>query len=439
MKKRLLAGLIAAVLGVSALAGCGGSKSASGEAKGSEGAGSEEGGDKIVIWCWDKSDSRAEMNQVFTDKTGIAVEMVAVESKDIAQKLQTTMAAGGDMPDVVWLEATYRGKLLSMDVWEDITKDPYNFDTSQMLDYLLPLETSPDGTYVGPECPSVAGMAYKRDLAKEYFGTDDPAELEAMFSDWESFKKAGEEVQKKSDGKVFMLPSLGAAGIMMKGTTDEPFIEGDKLNLDSSMAPILEELIEFKRLGVCDVLDFNSPEEGASFAGEEHIFYPCATWSLEYSIKANDKDGEGRWGFMLPPGGPFPWGGTVSAVPAKAANKEGAVEYIKFFFATEEGGELQRDYKSNFSPYKPIYEDDTFYSAEDPYFQGQDVLKEFSQRVLNNITKVREPSQYDQDIDDVYNFAVKSINASDGTDITADELITQMEDELVNKNPDITK
>ncbi len=189
--------------------------------------------------------------------------MVAVESKDMTQKLQTTLASGGEMPDVAWLEATYRGKLLSLDIWEDITKDPYNFDTSQVLDYLLPLETAESGQYVGPECPSVAGMAYKRELAKEYLGTDDPAELETMLSDWDSFIEKGKEVKEKSGGKVFMLSSIGAAGQMLMGQSTEPFVDGDKINLETSMKPIFEKLIEMKQAGIVDVLDFSSAEETA--------------------------------------------------------------------------------------------------------------------------------------------------------------------------------
>lgn len=401
-------------------------------------AGAEEE-QEITIWCWDTSDNGKNMNAGFTEATGIKVNMVAVESKDMTQKLQTTLASGGEMPDVAWLEATFRGKLLSLDIWEDITQEPYNFDKSQVLDYLIPLETSESGQYVGPECPSVAGMAYKRELAKEYLGTDDPDELEAMLSDWDSFIEKGKEVREKSGGTVFMLSSLGAAGQILKGQSSEPFIDGDKLNLEESMKPILERLLEIKQAGIADVLDFSSAEEGASYSDDIHIFYPCANWSVEFTIKPNDKDGQGRWGFMLPPGGAFPWGGTVMGVPKTAKNKEAAAEYVKFIFGSEEGAVLQRDYKGNFSPYKPVYEQEDFYSRSDEYFAGQDVLKAIAQEVLPNIGEVRAPSKYDQDIDDVYNLVLKSINADVNGELTADELIESMTEELLVKQPDLEK
>ncbi len=444
MKKRtrVLTLAVSSLLTLSLFSGCASKEPVStsqGETPASASQASSVTPSKINIWCWDKSDSRAEMHSKFTEETGITVEVTAVQSKDMTQKLQTTLASDGEMPDIAWLEATFRGKLLSLNIWEDISKAPYNFDKANVLDYLIPLETSEDGQYVGPECPSVAGLAYKRELAKQYLGTDDPKELEKMIPDWDSVIKVGKDVMAKSQGKVFMFSSLGAVGNMLKGQSTEPFIEGDKLNLNTSMKPILERLIELKKSGMVDVLDFDSPEEGASYAGNEHIFYPCANWSVEFTIKSNDKDGKNRWGFMLPPGGPFPWGGTVMGVPQKAVNKEAAVEYIKYFFGSEKGASLQRDFKGNFSPFKPLYENAGFYSAKDEYFAGQDVLQAIGQDILPNIKGVRLPSKYDQDINDAYNLVIKTINASKDGNVSADEMISKMEDDLVNKQPTITK
>ena len=448
MSKRILSYLLGAAMCISILSGCGGQQtnggvvtesSVSSQAGENEEGGKKEDGREITIWCWDTSDNNKNMYAEFTKDTGIEVNLVAVESKDMTQKLQTTLASGGEMPDIAWLEATYRGKLLSLDIWEDITKEPYNFDTSQVMDYLIPLETSESGIYVGPECPSVAGLAYKRELAKEFLGTDDPKELEKMLSDWDSFIEKGKEVVDKSGGTVYMLSSLGAAGQILKGQSTEPFIVDNKLNLDTSMRPILEKLVEMKQVGMIDVLDFNSAEEGASYARNEDIFYPCANWSLEFTIKSNDKDGSGRWGFMLPPGGPFPWGGTVSAVPKDAVHKEEAVEFLKYFWLTEKGGELNRDYVGNFTSYKPAYEDESFYSRPDEFFAGQDVLKVIAQDVLPNIKGVRLPSRYDQDIDDVYNLALKTINASSDGNVSVDKLLESMKDELLTKQPDLSE
>ena len=60
-----------------------------------------------------------------------------------------------------------------------------------------------------PDDISVAGIAYIKSLAKEYFGTDNPEEMEAIFTNWDAFIEKGKEVLQKSGGKVKMFPSLG--------------------------------------------------------------------------------------------------------------------------------------------------------------------------------------------------------------------------------------
>jgi len=393
----------------------------------------------IHVWCWGDMDLHNRMHQNFTDDTGIKVELTAVEAADMVQKLQTTMAAGGDMPDIAWCEATYRGSLLNLGIWEDITKEPYNFDKSLILDYLIDLETSLDGQYIGPECPTAAGLAYKRELTKEYFGTDDPYELEKILATWDDFLAKGQEVKEKSNGKVFMFSSLGAIGIILKGQDVTPFVVDNSITFEDSMKPILEKLAQFARAGIVDVLDYASAEEGASYAGDEHIFYPCASWSVDFTIKANDPEGQNRWGFMLPPGGGFPMGGTVVGVPKKAKNKEGAVEFIKYFYTTEKGVKLQYEFRGSLAPYKPIYEsDEVFYSKKNDWFPGQDVLNDIATRVLPSIKSARKPVPYDQDIDDVYNLACKSINAAKG-EIDINELLDTMAEDLITNNPELTR
>ncbi|MDR1506326.1 MAG: ABC transporter substrate-binding protein [Treponema sp.] len=394
---------------------------------------------KLVVWGWSNSPEYKSEFVYFKEDTGMDIEIVVTASEDVAPKLQTTLAGGGELPDIAWIESSFRGNLLAMDIWEDISAPPYSVDKSQVLDYLVPLETTPSGKWVGPECPSVAGMAYKRPLAKEYFGTDDPYELEKLFPTWDAFVQAGIEVQRKSNGKVFMMATLNDAATFLWGQTSEPFVIGDKVNLEKAATPVIERLIQFKKNRIVDQIDAGSPGENASYTTDEHIFYPCANWSVVYVIKMNDRNSMGRWGFMLPPDGPFPWGGTVMGVPTRAINKKGAVTFITWNFLTEKGAALERDIMGNFQPWKPLYyEMENFYSSSDPYFAGQDVLKDISDRVLPNIGKVRIPTRYDQDVNQVTGVAVRSINASNGN-VDTGEVVDRMIDDLVNRRSSLSR
>jgi multiple sugar transport system substrate-binding protein len=441
LKKTLLPIIILIIMSMLAACGGGDTNNNAGQNNTSSDATSVEKTD-VNVWLWDMSESREKLYDEFEKEyPQYNVVMTAVENKDMAQKLQTTLASGGDLPDVAWLEATNRGKLFSLGIWEDLSQPPYNLDTSDVLDYLIPLETTEDGTYVGPESPSVAGMAYKRAMAKEYFGTDDPEEMEGIFTDWDTFIEKGKEVNQKSNGNAYMFASLGDAFTFFKGQTSTPFIQDKVLNLKKSVAPMLERLVEMKKAGIVDVLETGSPALGASYANDVHIFYPAANWSVEFTIKANDPDGVGRWGFMVPPGGPFPWGGTVQGVPKEAKNKEGGAALIKFLFLSEKGSELSRDYKGNFTPYKPVYSITDFYSAEDEHFAGQNVQKAIAEDIFPNISEddVRIPNEYDQDINNQINLAIKTINASKGGNVDIQEIVKKMEDNLLSQHPELKR
>lgn len=453
--RKVLAAFLCAAVTMGMAAGCskpGGETGSSTTAKGEQSAEAKSeapqtgaaqtaaGGEErtpIEIWTWDIA-TCGEIHEIFEEKfPQYKIVLTPVESSQMTQKLQTTLASGGQVPDICLLEYTHRGKLFQMDIWEDLSAEPYGYDTANVLDWLVPNETADSGAYVGPEYVAVGALAYKRDMTLEYFGTDDPEELQKMFPDWDSFMKAGIEVQKKSDGKVFMLPSVGSVGAMLKGQSQETYFDGEKINFNRSIKPVLETLIEMKKNKVVDMIDYGSPEEAASCGKNDHIFFECPAWALSQIIYPNDPEGAGRWGLMVPPGGGYAGTSASMGIPKGAKNKEGAAEYIKFFQSTMEGGALIRDYKSSLIPYKPAYEDTAFYSQKDPFFKDQDVWQVFA-NVAKNIKGVRPLNNYDQDFEDSYALAVKTINASDGQ-ITAEELVDTMVEELTNKHPELIK
>lgn len=447
MSKKLVSTLLASAMIASVLTGC--AQTASSEAntdvatvaktepteETAEASGDED--HEIVIWCWDSSDSRAQMHEEFTEDTGIKVTLEMVDKKDMAQKIQTTIASGGELPSICWCEATYRGTLLNLGCWEDIISAGFKAD--QMLPYVIPLDSDVNGNYIGPECPSVGGIAYKRDLALKYLGTDDPEEIQKMFTSWDDFITYGRQVQEESDGKVFMFSSLGDAGIMLKGQGANPFVTGNEITFEESMKPLMSTLIDFAANGVCDVLEYDSAEDGASYTDDNHIFYPCANWSIVFTIQANDPEKAHDWGFFVAPDGGFIMGGTTMCVPKGGKNLEDTITYLNYFWADERGAKLQRQYKGNFSPLKTLYEsEEIFYSKEEEWFQGQDVLSIIQTQILPDITEARVPTIYDTAITNAYTLAYKKINASRGN-ITVDEILDYMAENMMENEPDLTR
>lgn len=452
MRKRLLSILLAGALLIS-MAACGDKSDGTVEkdtaveteqpeesAKADMEESSEADGESKVIniWGWETYEQQKEEFDRFEELTGIKVEMTMVESQDMPVRIQTALASGADMPDIVWVEMGVRGKMLALDCWEDLEGAPYNMDTSLVFDSMVPLGTNEKGEFVGlDDGPSMAGIAYKRDLAKEYFGTDDPAEMEKIFTDWNVFIEKGKEVKEKSGGSVYMLPSLNDAMTMLKGQSNIPFAEGDVLQLDESLKGSFDILIQMKDSGIVDTMEMNSPSYYASIAEKNHIFLPCAYWGPRWVIDMNDPDNKNSWGLMVPPEGGYGYGGTCWSIPKTAKNKEEAWELLSWLYLTREGGEIRRDAYNYTVPLKELY-DGEFYSAENPHFAGQDTLKYFTSVIAPSVTASRQVYKYDSEISDAISLAVTTLNAEEPGQMTADDLVKIVEDDVLSKVPTLS-
>jgi len=147
------------------------------------------------MWTWASGQFDSVMDAYFASHpdADFEIEEVVVDANDYLTKLQQGYASGGDMPDLLIAEISFRASAFALDVWDDLEAEPYNLDRSVLLDYVPSVTSNADGKIVGIEnIQSPAFMAYKRDLAKEYLGTDDPAELETMFQTYDDYATIGQ-------------------------------------------------------------------------------------------------------------------------------------------------------------------------------------------------------------------------------------------------------
>ena len=86
----------------------------------------------------------------------------------------------------------------------------------------MDIGTDNEGTFIGiPNTAAPGGLFYRRDLAKEYLGTDDPEEIAAMMPTWQDFIEVGKDVVAKSGGSVSMIPGMDSLVYPM---VNQPFM-----------------------------------------------------------------------------------------------------------------------------------------------------------------------------------------------------------------------
>lgn len=395
---------------------------------------------KITIWTW--GDYEIKGSSKFNDYyPNIELEFVQFDSGEYFEKVVTTLASGGEMPDVVLFESGVRGQFLAMeDTWEVLNAAPYNADTSELLDWALPLCTNTNGDLLCVQVDNCVGAwAYDRNLTKKYFGTDDPAELEARFQTIDDYVEAAKEVAEKGNGEDFIFGGAGDIKDAIRGLyTQEPWVTDGKITLDTSYKKVYEVVDELVATGAVGKYVAWTPAWNASWSAGHTVFTGCPTWYASHVLKSNDTDSEGRWGLITPPGGGYSNGGTAYAIPKVIddSQKELAWAWIKYLTMSLEGAE--NFYEAHTTPtlYKPAYEGDLYAGEPDPFFGGQNIMQKYLEIAQNPNTKARVVTKYDGTLELIDNEIL--VQMGEGN-MHADEAYAKLKADMIAAAPELTE
>lgn len=344
---------------------------------GSEDIGSDE---PVTLRLWDWDEAHMDHMIPFYQEThpNVQFETLMVPTADFMQKLQSSLASGTDIPDIILGEMSFRGRLFDLGILEDLSQAPYNVDKDAMFDFAVTLQTGPDGNLLGVEqqiCP--AGFAFRRDLAKEYFGTDDPDELAEKITTWDDFYDEGVRIAEESGGAVHIFPGISVMiNPVLIGQNTSSYIQEDEIDITSRYKPILDIALKMHQGNILGNQERDTPAFNAGYSAGEFIFAPCPPWGMKWSIESNDPSGSGNWGLVKAPAGGFTAGGTSVSIYSESPNKAAAWEYIQFTYIDGPGVEEAYKEFGFMTGFKAPYEDANSYffteeGAYDEYFGGQ--------------------------------------------------------------------
>ena len=206
-----------------ALAACGGSSAStstasSAPASSAASAAPAAQGKVLNIWCWnDEFQSRfndyyPEVSEIAADKStttlkdGTVVKWTinANENNNYQNKLDEALlsqdsAADDDKIDIFLIEADYALKYVDSDYVLDVKADIglTDDDLAEQYQYTKDIVTV-DGSQRGTTWQATPGLfAYRRSIAKDVLGTDDPAEVQTYLSDWDKFNDVAAQAAAK--------------------------------------------------------------------------------------------------------------------------------------------------------------------------------------------------------------------------------------------------
>lgn len=441
MKKKVLSVILAASMATAALAGCGSSPDDSAQASAAEESGTpaEEtaeapaeaeaaAGDEVTItyWGWD-SNFYAPMFEAYSAiHPEVHFEPVATEWGDMLTKAQQALASNSELPVLIPMDNALIENWKKMDIMEDLSALGMNPD--DYADLYVKKATTSDGKLIGMfENVAPSGIAYKRDMAKQYFGTDDPNELFEIFSSYDAYVEKAADVV--ADGK-FMFHSGQAVAEWLYWASEVPTQTDNTINYTEKMTDVFSKLIDMRDAGAIDTYQNGTPEGNATYAAREHVFYPCPDWAITYYIKGNDPEGSGNWGIMKAPVS-YSHGGTALGITKASTDeqKAAAFDFITWVLSDPEGAAESRDKVGYISPYKEIVNDAAFSrrEADEEFFGGEDIGALYYQDIMQAM-KVADSSTWENEVVSVRNDVAQQI--MDDPEMTLEQALANGMDEL---------
>lgn len=293
------------------------------------------------------------MIQKFNEKyPNINIELVVIPSAEQQEKIMSMVSAGEDVPDLFTSRTQFVRAMVNSDqYYADLLAEP--FRAGEWIDEIEPYVTEV-GTQESTgalralswQCP-VGGIFYRRSMAKDIFGTDDPAEMAKIFSSFDSLVDAARQVKEKTNGNVYFnadaLTDLMYLGVTQAGG----YIADGKLNTGEE----IKNLFEYAKIMYDEDLTakFYKDDTSGMAATLEHKVFSNAkpTWGLNYNIMPNFPDQAGDWALTSGPA-PYTAGGTWLGISKDTEYPEECYLFLKYILTDPE---FVRSYALDFGDY----------------------------------------------------------------------------------------
>ncbi len=417
-KKRVVSILLIAAMTASLIAGCG--KSSGSDSGNSDAAGGEEG--KVInIYSWnDEFRERVEAvypevketskdGTVTTLNDGTEIHWIINPNQDgvYQQKLDEALmkqadAAADDKVDIFLSETDYVNKYTDADAdaampLEDLGINPET-DLADQYDFTKVTASDMNGVQRGSTwqcCPGL--LVYRRDIAKDVFGTDDPEEIGQKVKDWDTIKATAEELKAKG---YYTFASYADTFRLYGNSIEESWVSPGEttIKVDQKIMDWVNSSKEWLDAGYLDknVKGQWNDDWNKSMGSASKVFaFLFPAWGIDFTLKPNWDGEDGVWAVTNPPQ-EYNWGGSY----VHACTGTDNVEHVKdiILAVTVDKDNLLKiskdysDFTNTTSGMKEAAEDDDTFSSE--FLGGQNAFKYFVP-VAENI-EIAPLSAYDQ-------------------------------------------
>ena len=315
------------------------------------GIASAEEGKILNIWCWNTefqsrfNDYYPEVKEIAEDKSTTTLNDGTIvkwtinpnENNNYQNKLDEALlaqesAAADEKIDIFLIEADYAIKYVDSPFTLDVRADIGLTDEQLAGQYKYTQDiATADGVLKGVTWQATPGLfAYRRSIAKDVLGTDDPAEVQAALSDWDKFDAVAEQAAAKG---YKMLSGYDDSFRTFSNNVSAPWVDGTTVKVDANIMKWVEQTKLYTEKGYNNKSSLWNDVWAADQGPDGKVFgFFYSTWGINFTLLGNSladsnapaEVGNGIFGDYAVCEGPQPyyWGGTWICAAAGTDNAE---------------------------------------------------------------------------------------------------------------------
>lgn len=452
--KKLMAIALSGAM-VLSMAACG-SSSEGGSASNGESASAANGEESLVVWTL-ASDLK-DFGARYQEKTGVNVETVVIEPADYPTKVQTALMGGETEPDIIVGEPQMLEDFYDNGFFADLDEMGAKDYEGQIVDYVWKVGQDSEGIQRAISYQiTPAGIYFRRDIAQEVFGTDDPEEIGKLFADYDTILETAKTLKAAgyrifaSDAEINYFSGDSAWVVDNKLNVSDARFDYMDLVIDlyqndltayanqwstpwyqamSGEVPILTAEIQNYEDDSVNVWDAEAFEEATADLEKTTVFaFGLPSWGV-LTMRDNVGDTSGKWGVCSGPAYGF-GGGTYIGISSLSEKKDLAWDFVKFCTLDEETADWWIDYSEGDTVSLISALDKHKDDANEVY--GGEKLYSFWLEQAKGID-YSKVTKYDKVIGDAWGAAISSIKTGQAT---KDEALATFYDTVESTYPEI--
>ena len=347
----------------------------------------------ITLWYWKNSIREDLLEQVSEQFPGVRVEAELFSADDIEEKINTTIASGGELPDLLAMDDWIANLIQYSDEFVNLYDAPCNAAEiqDQYVEWKWKKAETVDGKLIalpmdiGPTC-----LFYNAALFEEAGLPTDPAEVAELMSTWDDAYAAADTLQTALPD-VKMFDFLGHVYVSILGQQEQMFIdeEGNFIADQDFMKEAFMKACEAKPYVYGGDTEW-APEWAAALNNHDVAAFVGAVWMKPELISAAP-DTAGEWRVTLAPGGSGNVGGSGIGITKYCDDVETAYQVITWL--TNSDNQLgSLDQLGLFPSLISALDDDRMLYEEE--FFGNQIVNEYFVKAAKEINDLYYPPNY---------------------------------------------